>query len=279
MRAGAATAEALPPATRPGWLSAAASRRGTGHARRGEARQDAVRVRHVGPGGEVLLAVAADGAGSASRGGAGAALAVRALSAQASGALARRPVRAVGDADLVAWFAAARQALAAAAAAAGGIALRDLATTAVLAICDGETTIAGHVGDGAVVVRTPAGWCALSWPESGEHAGTTRFLTDEPRPALRIARAAAPVDAVAVLTDGIERLVLDLAARAPHPPFFDMIADPLARLAADPAIAAGRHPSLSRALGDYLDGEAVCARTDDDKTLAIAVRRPAGRAA
>ena len=151
--------------------------------------------------------------------------------------------------------------------------LRDLATTALLAASDGETTCAAHVGDGAAVVRGEAGWRTLSWPESGEHVGTTRFLTETP-PAIRTARLTEPVTALALFTDGLERLVLDLASGTPHGPFFHMIAAPLDRSAADRATPAGRHADLSAALGRYLDSDPVNARTDDDKTLVIAVSRP-----
>jgi hypothetical protein len=248
-----------------GWIGAAASRRGSAHVRRGEPRQDAVAMRFCG---ETLIAAVADGAGSASRGGAGAALACRRL-ADAAGSVTR--VDAVSDRDVTRWFEGARERLRVGAERAG-VGLRDLATTAILLLSDGRSTLCGHVGDGAAVARTVGGWRALSWPETGEHAGTTRFLTED-RPSLRLARLDEPASAVALLTDGMERLVLDLTARTPHAPFFDMVAAPLDRLAMDPEARGGRDRRLSAALGRYLDAETVCERTDDDKTLAIAVRR------
>ena len=258
-----------------GWVSMAASRRGTSHERRGEPRQDVQVVRHLGAAGDILLVIVADGAGSAPRGGAGAALACRVLAAEATAALRHRPIEELDGEALHDWVDVARDALFRGATA-QGLPGRALATTVLLALSDGRTTLVGHVGDGAVVARDAedGSWRALSWPATGEHAGTTFFLTDDPSPALRIECRNEPITALALLTDGLERLVLDLAARAPHGPFFDRMTAPLDRLAADGAGAPGLDRRLSRELGRYLDGERVCARSDDDKTMAVAVRRP-----
>jgi hypothetical protein len=246
-----------------GWTVAAASRRGEGHARRAERGQDGLRVLLDG---ETLIAVVADGAGSAARGGAGAALACRVVAEAARAALAAAgSVAALPDDAPAAWLEAARARIAAAAAA-RDLQPRDFAATLALAVSDGTDTLVAHVGDGAIVARDAEGWRALSWPDGGEHAGATFFLTDE-TPALRVIRAEAPVDALALLTDGIERLVLDFAALAPHAPFFERMTAPLAKA------APGRDAALGRALAAWLGGEAVAARTDDDRTLVLAVRR------
>jgi hypothetical protein len=74
-------------------------------------------------------------------------------------------------------------------------------------------------------------------------------------------------EAVVLLTDGMERLVLDFETQSPHGPFFDRIFAPVER-----SKAVGRDGQLSRSLADYLMGEAINARTDDDKTLVVAAR-------
>ncbi|TVQ58542.1 MAG: protein phosphatase 2C domain-containing protein [Rhodobacteraceae bacterium] len=246
-----------------GWTVAAATRRGESHARRGERGQDAARVLLDGP---TLIAVVSDGAGSAPRGGAGAALACRVVAEAARAAVAAAgSVGALADDAPAAWLAAARARIAFAATA-RDLRPRDFAATLALAVSDGVDTLVAHVGDGAVVGRDADGWRALSWPDGGEHAGATFFLTDE-NPALRVIRAEAPVDALALLTDGIERLVLDFAALEPHAPFFDRMTAPLA------TAAPGRDAALGRALAAWLGAEAVAARTDDDRTLVLALRR------
>lgn len=238
------------------WRLAAARRRGEAHARRGERGQDAWRALPVG---DALVAAAADGAGSAPRGGAGAALAVRAATDAARAALSGA-VADLSDADAEAWVDAARARLTAAAAAP----LRDLAATLIAAAADASGAVVAHVGDGAAVARVDGAWRALSWPEGGDHAGETRFLTDD-APAVRVSRVAGPVTALALLTDGIERLVLDFAAQEPHAPFFERMIAPVAALPQP-----GRDAALSAKLAAWLGGEAVATRTDDDRTLLLA---------
>ncbi|WP_175478968.1 PP2C family serine/threonine-protein phosphatase [Rubrimonas cliftonensis] len=246
---------------RPGWRVAAARVRGESHARRAERGQDALCVRLRG--GAIIVA-AADGAGSAPRGGAGAALASRAVVREASAALGAQPsLSQAREEDLRRWAEAARAAVAAAAETCG-LAPRDCAATLLIAVSDGATTLWAHVGDGAVVARDAGAWRALSWPAAGAHAGETHFLTDEPFD-LRTGRLEGTVDALALLTDGIERLVLDFATETPHAPFFERMARPVAALPAP-----GRDAALSQALARYLGGAAVAARTDDDRTLVLA---------
>jgi hypothetical protein len=244
-----------------GWSVIAARRTGESHSRRGERGQDAFALRQRDG---VLVAAVADGAGSAPRGGAGAALAVRAVTQSALRWLGHKSFDAHTDADIETWLIDSRERLAEAAQRAG-LTRRDCATTLVLCLSDGRQTVIAHIGDGAAVARDDTGiWHALSWPAGGEHAGSTYFLTDE-TPALRLTRHAARVTALALFTDGLERLVLDFAAEAPHGPFFDRIAKPL-----DGLTAPGRDAALSKALSAWLGGEGVAARTDDDRTLILA---------
>jgi hypothetical protein len=259
-----ATTADTPPA---GWSVIAARRTGESHARRGEGGQDALALRQRRG---VLVAALADGAGSAARGGAGAALAVRHVAASACRWLADNPLERLADDTMTAWIMAAR-ARVARAADDGGLIPRDLATTLIFGLSDGRETRIAHIGDGAAVIRDCTGlWKALSWPAGGDYAGSTYFLTDD-EPALRLARHAGPVTALALFTDGLERLVLDFAAEAPHGPFFDRVARPL-----DALTAPGRDAALSKALGAWLGSAGVAARTDDDRTLLLA--RPLGAA-
>ncbi|HEX7968681.1 MAG TPA: protein phosphatase 2C domain-containing protein, partial [Stellaceae bacterium] len=130
-----------------------------------------------------------------------------------------------------------------------------------------------QIGDGAIVVsprhdRDGYGW--VFWPQHGEFANTTNFVTQrDAANALEIEIRPGPIDEVALFTDGIERLVLDLRGKTAHAPFFR----PLFRW------LAGTKPSekseTSPALAQYLGSKQVCDRTDDDKTLVMATRRPA----
>lgn len=249
------------------WTWAAASRRGTAHERCGETRQDAFRIAGPADDGDFFAAVVCDGAGSASHGGSGAAIAAWTLTSCARtwlGSMNRLP-----DADAAAcWMLLARERIATAARK-RGLDPRDFATTAIIAVSDGTSTLTAHVGDGAVVARIASSgdWVSLSWPEQGEFASMTRFLTDEAGLSLRIARHDDPIDRLAVMTDGLERLALDFRTCAPHAPFLEPMAAPLT------ACEIGGHDRrLSRVLSTYLASDRINERTDDDKTLVLAAR-------
>ena len=227
--------------------------------------QDAVAVAEVaGRKGSTLLVAVADGAGSASHGQAGARLAVTtALAAMRK--RVQRPgrqlsVRTVLDADGMAHVLADVQRAIAELAAAHDP--REYATTLLLAAADADATACAQVGDGALVVREGAAWRAVFWPDQGEYLNTTRFVT-ESDPGLRTA-VLEPVDALAALTDGLQGLALDYAARAPHPPFFDGFFAELAHT--DGAM-------LAEPLHAFLAGAGVRGRTDDDLALVLALRR------
>lgn len=248
----------------PDWTWVAASRRGTAHAQAGERRQDAYRVLTAEPG--FLVAVACDGAGSAVFGGYGAAIAARVLSNRAADWVAVNhaiPTPTV----LELWIAEVRLMILVSADRLGCEA-GDFAATLVLAISDGTTTITAHIGDGAIVARQPGSpnLIELSWPESGEYASMTYFITDL-SPRLRIGVIhGLPIDRLALLTDGLERLALDFGGHVAHRPFFDILFKTV--VSGDPR---GANRPLSRQLAAFLDSDGVTARTDDDKTLILAV--------
>jgi hypothetical protein len=249
-----------------GWTWAAASRCGTSHARGGGRREDAFACGTRPGGRSPLVAVLCDGAGSAARGRHGAALVARIVSSKAR---AHGGGPSISDEVIRSWLAEARRTIAEAAAK-RQLAMRDFATTLVCAISDGEKTLVAHVGDGAVVVQDAADrqWHVVSWPSHGEYASTTFFVTDEPEPRLSIHRHMGRLSALVGFTDGLERLALDFATQRAHAGFFNGIAGPVAA-----STARGRDGALCAALARYLDSPAVNARTDDDKTLVVAVHR------
>lgn len=245
------------------WKWTAASRRGTAHAQTGERRQDAYRVLTTKT--EFLVAIACDGAGSASRGGSGAAIAARFLSGRAKDWLEVTPAL-PSPVIVELWINEARAVLSIAAANAGCL-LSDFATTVVMAISNGSSTMTAHIGDGAIVGRRRGASIVehYSWPESGEYAATTYFLTDS-SPRLRVGvMHDLPMDRIALLTDGLERLALDFVTRVPHAGFFSSMFAP--DMDAEPC---GCDIRLSRKLAHFLDSDSVVSRTDDDKTLILA---------
>jgi hypothetical protein len=90
-------------------------------------------------------------------------------------------------------------------------------------------------------------------------------LTDDRfEDAMQFETLATPISELAVLTDGLQRLALDFAIRAPYPAFFQPLFSGL-------RTAAGQD-SLTEHFQAFLDSPRVNDRTDDDKTLVFAVR-------
>jgi hypothetical protein len=250
-----------------GWRVLAASVVGTSHRERDLPCQDAHAVRTLRD--KTLLVTAADGAGSAARAAEGAALAVgkaltvieAALATAATPALDRE-LRAIVEAA----FRGARGAIEATAAD-ESVPLRDFHTTLTCVVVTTEGLVAGQIGDGAVVARDGNGDLVTAMPpQRGEYANQAYFLTmDGALDRLEVVVLPRPVDGVVVTTDGLLRLGLKLPEYAPHPAFFH----PLLAFAAEAEDA-----ELAQAeLIAFLDSERVCRRTDDDKTLVLAVRR------
>lgn len=148
---------------------------------------------------------------------------------------------------------------------------RDFAATLVCAISDGETSTFAHVGDGCAVVRERVSgqWTAPTWPDHGEYASTTTFVTDQPTAKLRVSTFPLGVDLISLFSDGIERLVLDMATKEPSERFFGVVSQPIL----SSAVAQGKDGPLSRQLQAYLGSDQIISRTDDDKTLVIAALR------
>ena len=150
--------------------------------------------------------------------------------------------------------------------------LRDLACTLnVAAILPGYQWYL-QVGDGAMVVQAgeePAR--VVFWPDNGEYANQTYFLTDVPDRHIHVNCGAEPITRVAVMTDGLQSLALSLQQRAAHAPFFEPMFSAVETLV--PGDEAGRK-QLETTLQEFLDSPAVNARTSDDKTLVLASCRP-----
>lgn len=251
-----------------GWVWAAASVRGTSHVNSNTRKQDAFRCATVDKKKGVLLSVVCDGAGSASMGGQGASLATRVVMGCARQYFAKTTAL-PADEEIWSWIDNARDRIFVAAEK-RELSARDFATTVILLIATSKGTVCGHIGDGAAVIKPSDGdaWTALSWPAHGEYASATFFLTDDPTPQLRVSRTDQRMSAAAIFTDGIERLALDFASKQPHQPFFRNIIGPL-----NNCKAKGSDKPLSSALAGFLNSERVNARTDDDKTLVLAVAK------
>lgn len=253
------------------WRAAYASAIGTAHLRTGTPCQDAglCEVISAADGTEILVAAASDGAGAAPRSETGAALTVESFIRDFGKAAADDPslIR-IDDAFVADWIARVHALIGARAAEENGV-VRDYACTLLGAVVTANGAFYLQIGDGAIVVGTeePEAYAYVTWPQHGEYANVTNFLTDEDAPAVVQIERGPPVDEIALFTDGIERLVLDLANRNVHAPAFLPIFRWLR--GCPPGSPAGpSHP-----LAALLNSERVNSRTDDDKTLVMATRR------
>jgi hypothetical protein len=252
------------------WRAAVASVAGTSHIRAAVGCQDSavVKVLRDCNGREVLVAVVSDGAGSASRAEVGSLLACSTVAEAVERFLVEGGE--VGDLSVGgvhSWLAMVQEAIRDRADAEGA-SPRDYACTLIAAVVAEDACAIFQVGDGAAVVPDAEGWCWVHWPQHGEYSNMTFFVTDEgARDNLAFDLCMVPVNEIALFTDGIENLVLQKATKNVFAPFFDGMM---------PAVRALKHPgvdaALSVSLAEYLDSHAVCARTDDDKTLLLATR-------
>ena len=143
-----------------------------------------------------------------------------------------------------------------------GASIHDFAGTLLVAIIHESHSCFYHIGDGAWCVSRSGVLGAATWPTQGEFAGQTAFATSPShKNDLQFMKVCGPLDYVVGMTDGIERLALDMQCRIPHRGFCDPMIKGL--------ISSTDIESLGLGLEAFLSSDSVCVRTDDDKTLAL----------
>ncbi len=146
-----------------------------------------------------------------------------------------------------------------------GFSSREFATTLTCAIAVDGYLVVGQLGDGAAVAGSAEELYSASTVQRGEYANETNFITqNDALDHLEVQVIDQPVRQVAVLSDGLMRLALKLPDHEPHLPFFRPLFEFTASIE-DQDQAAG-------SLAEFLNSERVNARTDDDKSLVLAVR-------
>ena len=251
------------------WRWASASCIGTSHIKSGTRLQDAHFCRSIDVGTSNYIVVSvSDGAGSAQFGGEGASLVCHSLSRSVSDFI-RKNASLPAESDVESFLDSARDRIYLAAER-RGLTPRDFAATLVMFISNGVKSVFAHIGDGCSVCfdAEKEEWIAPSWPEHGEYASTTFFVTDDPKPRLRVFEHVGEVTAVVAFSDGLERLALDFSTQQPFHKFFAAMSNPIVA-----SVSKGKDRDLSAKLLDYLASNSINSRTDDDKTLVIASYR------
>lgn len=126
-----------------------------------------------------------------------------------------------------------------------------------------------QIGDGAIVRNDGTGYYTHIWlPHNGEYQNTTAFITDNRNfPHLHTLVLEEDIAEVALLTDGLQMLALNMDTGTVHQPFFTNMLKWLQLATAQEHIEV-----LDKKLAAYLCSEAINNRTDDDKTLFLATR-------
>ncbi len=141
----------------------------------------------------------------------------------------------------------------------------ELACTLLAAALGPSEAVFFQIGDGAIVAGRDGRLEPVFWPQSGEYANTTFFVTSRSAlDRLDFAIRQEAVDQVALFTDGLQRLALRYADRTVHGPFFAPMFEELC--------AADEPQRLREPLRQFLDSPQVNQRTEDDKTLMLAAR-------
>ena len=238
------------------WKLVYGSVKGTSHVHSGQPCQDSCAGSVAG---STLFAACADGAGSAELSHLGSKAAVERFMEKAA-SLESAPTRE----QIEIWVDAAR-ARVLEEAAANDTTPRQLACTLLAAIVGENWAAFAQIGDGVIVFDGPEGYELAFWPDNGEYANTTRFLTeDDYRANLRIEIVERHVTELAVLTDGLQMLALDFGQAKVHDRFFA----PLFRTLKN----GPDEETLRASLLEFMDSKRVNDRTDDDKTLLLAIR-------
>ncbi len=248
------------------WKTLHRSVAGTSHLVAGTPCQDCCDVRQVELGDQrVLLAVCSDGAGSAKFSEQGSALVceqfLQIVEAELRAGLSLETV--TGE-TAVEWGERIRNVIKGVSSQMG-CELRDLAATFLGAIVLPGRACFFQIGDGAIVAKKDDRLEAIFWPQSGEYINTTNFLTDEDFAGkLQFQnRSDDATTALAMFTDGLERLILQSSDRTVHTPFLEPLFQSLVEHDVE---------QLTEPMRAFLCSPQVNDRTDDDKTLVLAVR-------
>ncbi|KVR13828.1 serine/threonine protein phosphatase [Burkholderia ubonensis] len=214
-----------------------------------------------------LVALASDGAGSAQFGALGAEIAC-----EAAGEILLAAIEKAGESALVPALAsnvlAGVRAQIEIAASECAVAPRELACTLLGAVIGPTQATYFQIGDGAIVSRRNGNLVPVFWPEAGEYANMTYFVTDAKATEHLRCEIQDATDEVALFTDGLQRLALVFATETAHEPFFEPMFKVLRASTDD------QTDQLCAALERFLGSEAINERTDDDKTLILATRMP-----
>jgi len=266
------TSDSLRPAK---WKYAYTSAVGTSHVKLGTECQDTslCNLLQLRDGNELLVAVVADGAGSATKAGLGSTIAATALIETITDLFAGGSQIEDISREFVLKLVSAFRNVLTSVAEEERADVKQFATTLLAAIVGPESAVFFQIGDGAIVFSKrdqPDEYSWAFWPQQGQYVNQTYFLTDDDAiEKVEYKYITEPIDELALFTDGLQVIALHFQTQTAHAPFFRAMFKPLY------GAVSGYLKDLSNSLAAYLDSPAVNQRTDDDKSLILAGRRSA----
>jgi len=247
------------------WHAIHARATGTSHVASGMPCQDreAYRLVDNADGGEAAIGIVCDGAGSALYSDLGAEIVSTTLRSTAAAFLSQYGSSAISAVDLREWIVDIREQVGRHATAQDAE-TRDYACTLLFILACDEHTICGQIGDGAIIVKDQSDLHVPIWPDNGEYANQTFFIThDDSEARLHVAKIG-PITDFVVFSDGLQRIALDDAGKRAHPAFINPL---IATVRASDALE-----TTQAELERFLQSQRINARTDDDKSIVIACR-------
>jgi hypothetical protein len=216
---------------------------------------------------DYLVCLVSDGAGSAKEGGKGAELACVTARSSIEATLGSLRSAPLDESSVLEWIKDIQRAIYEKAEL-NALTARDYACTILGAVVGPNKAVFFQIGDGAIVASSGYAKGVVFWPDSGQYANMTYFLTEEDALAhLHVTTTDTHFDEVALFSDGIQRLALSFEQCTPHTPFFEPMLNVLRRQNPVECVA------LDEQLARFLNSPQINERTDDDKTLVLATRR------
>ncbi|CAK0763667.1 Protein phosphatase 2C [Gammaproteobacteria bacterium] len=253
------------------WRVVYASVVGSSHEARGESCQDScvASVWHAPNGTEHLVTLVSDGAGSARLGKEGAELACKEGQRVLLETLETLEGRILSQEDITQIIKTLKTVFEnhiVSVATSTPVSLRDYACTLLGAVVSPECSSFFQIGDGGIVLSQEGVLAPVFWPEIAEYANETNFLTDSNvLEHLHCATYETRVEELSLFSDGLQRLTLVYENRSAHAPFFSPMFSTMRQTAEESL------PMLNEQLSVFLSSARVNERTDDDKTLVLAV--------
>lgn len=248
------------------WKTVFDSVKGTSHEINDQPCQDCCRaLTHHSTTGEVLIAVCADGAGSAQHSDQGSQLACDQFVELCRQYLVDNDsFQNINRALISKWLEQIRDSIALKAKQ-FETPVRQMATTLLGCMIAPRESLFIQIGDGAMVFRGSENFEYAFWPHSGEYANMTNFLTTEDfSEKFEWKIVDDQVNEFVAFTDGLERLVLKFDKQTVHEPAIVPMLNAIQKSNID--------DEFLEPLREFLNSCAVNDRTDDDKTLILAVR-------